>query len=190
MPSQVIPFKPKRNAPQVRVLTTYGEATTTLSWPAMVAIRGSILLWRHTLFLSFYSGILSTLTYFLLVRSNGKTCETNRFGPMKFHYCDKVGQGLALVVVRRTGQAKTRASKRTLLQCRRSVKGFPLINPPHFLSFFDNLETPDTVPSNKEEIRIKSRKGGKDVMCSPKHNPENEEHGWCHTKVAFLIVAK
>ena len=132
----------------------------------------------------------STLTYFLLARSNGKTCETNRFGPMKFHYCDKVGQGLALVVVRRTGQAKTRASKRTLLQCRRSVKGFPLINPPHFLSFFDNLETPDTVPSNKEEIRIKSRKGGKDVMCSPKHNPENEEHGWCHTKVAFLIVAK
>ena len=21
-------------------------------------------------------------------------------------------------------------------------------------------------------------------MCYPKHNPENEEYGWCHTKVA------
>ena len=26
-------------------------------------------------------------------RSGGKTCETNKGGPMKFHYCDKVRHG-------------------------------------------------------------------------------------------------
>ena len=105
---------------------------------------------------------------------------------MKFHYCDKVGYGMALVIVivivRRTGQAKTHASKRTRLHSPRSVKGFPLLYPPHFLSFFNDLETPDTVPSNMEEIRIQ-REGKKDVMCYPKHNPVDPEHGWCHTKV-------
>ena len=105
---------------------------------------------------------------------------------MKFHYCDKVGPRFALVVVRRTGQAKTRASNRSLLHSRRSVKGF-FSFPPNFLSFFDNIDTPDTVPSNKEEIRIEGGKGQPDVMCYPKHNPENEEHGWCHIKVACLI---
>ena len=59
--------------------------------------------------------------------------------------------------------------------------------PPNFLSFFDNIDTPDTVPSNKEEIRIERGKGQQDVLCYPKHNPENEEHGWCHIKVACLI---
>ena len=122
-------------------------------------------------------------TSFLLIRSAGKTCETNRFGPMKFHYCDKVGYRLSLVVVRRTGQAKTHASKRNPHHSPRSVTGFPLFwYPPHFCSFFNNLETPDTVPSNMEEIVIQ-RKGQRDVMCHPKHNPENHEQGWCHTKV-------
>ena len=66
----------------------------------------------------------------------------------------------------------------------RVQKVFLLSPSPHFLSFFNNLETPNTVPSNKEEIRIEIGKGQKDVMCYPKHNPENEEYGWCHTKVA------
>ena len=56
-----------------------------------------------------------------------------------------------------------------------------------FLRFFENFDTPDTVPSNKEEIRIK-RKGLSDVLCYPKHNPMNYEHGWCHTKVANLVA--
>merc|ERR1719222_653123 len=101
-------------------------------------------------------------------RSNGKTCETNRFGPMKFHYCDKTYG---------TGQDAC-------------IKTDPPPMPKECESFFDNLETPDTVPCNKEEIRIKSRKGGKDVMCSPKHNPENEEHGWCHTKGNYYEVGR
>ena len=59
----------------------------------------------------------------------------------------------------------------------------------HFLSFFDHDDTPDTVPSNKEEIRIK-RKGQNDVMCYPKDNPMNHERGWCHTKVGNLVAKK
>ena len=65
----------------------------------------------------------------------------------------------------------------------------PQCFPPHFLSFFDQDDTPDTVPSNKEEIRIK-RKGQNDVMCYPKDNPMNHEHGWCHTKVGNLVAKK
>ena len=58
-----------------------------------------------------------------------------------------------------------------------------------FLSFFHDDDTPDTVPSNKEEIRIK-RKGQNDVMCYPKDNPMNHERGWCHTKVGNLVAKK
>ena len=65
----------------------------------------------------------------------------------------------------------------------------PQCFPPHFLSFFDQDDTPDTVPSNKEEIRIK-RKGHNDVLCYPKHNPMNYERGWCHTKVAKISSFK
>ena len=66
---------------------------------------------------------------------------------------------------------------------------YPQCFPPHFLSFFDQDDTPDTVPSNKEEIRIK-RKGQNDVMCYPKDNPMNHERGWCHTKVGNLVAKK
>ena len=55
-------------------------------------------------------------------------------------------------------------------------------SPPHFSRFFDNEETPDDVPSNKEEIRIR-RQGQADVMCNAKFNPENYDYGWCYTKV-------
>ena len=66
---------------------------------------------------------------------------------------------------------------------------YPQCFPPHFLSFFHDDDTPDTVPSNKEEIRIK-RKGHNDVLCYPKHNPMNYERGWCHTKVAKISSFK
>ena len=56
-------------------------------------------------------------------------------------------------------------------------------SPPHFSRFFDNEETPDDVPSNKEEIRIR-RQGQADVLCNAKFNPENYDYGWCYTKVA------
>ena len=38
------------------------------------------------------------LNHSLVSRSNGKTCETNRYGPMKFHYCDKVAAFNILLV--------------------------------------------------------------------------------------------
>ena len=61
----------------------------------------------------------------LLSRSKGRTCETNRFGPMKFHYCDKVGHSLVLVLARATEKGETRAT-RDLLHNTRSATGFPL----------------------------------------------------------------
>ena len=60
----------------------------------------------------------------LLFRNKGKTCETNRFGPMKFHYCDKVGLSLTLVVARSTEMGEMRATK-VLLHNLRSATGFP-----------------------------------------------------------------
>ena len=60
----------------------------------------------------------------LLFRSKGRTCETNRFGPMKFHYCDKVGHCLILIVARATEKGKMRA-RRDLLHNTRSATGFP-----------------------------------------------------------------
>jgi len=101
-------------------------------------------------------------------RNSGKTCETSRFGPMKFHYCDKTYG---------TGQDAC-------------VKSEPPPQSKECESFFDNIDTPDTVPSNKEEIRIERGKGQHDVMCYPKHNPENEEHGWCHTKGNYYEVGR
>jgi len=98
-------------------------------------------------------------------RTGGRTCETNRFGPMKFHYCDKTYG---------TGQDAC-------------IKTDPPPQSKECESFFDDLETPDTVPSNMEEIRIQ-REGKKDVMCYPKHNPVDPEHGWCHTKGNYYEV--
>ena len=66
-----------------------------------------------------------------------------------------------------------------------TIKSYAGQHPQCFLRFFENFDTPDTVPSNKEEIRIK-RIGLSDVLCYPKHNPMNYEHGWCHTKVAKI----
>jgi len=100
-------------------------------------------------------------------RTGGRTCETNRFGPMKFHYCDKTYG---------TGQDAC-------------IKTDPPPQSKECESFFNHLDTPDTVPSNKEEIVIQ-REGQKDVMCYPKHNPENEEHGWCHTKGNYYEVGR
>ena len=65
----------------------------------------------------------------------------------------------------------------------------PQCFPPHFLRFFHDDDTPDTVPSNQEEIRIK-RKGRKDVICYSNYNPMNYENGWCHTKVGNLVAKK
>ena len=62
----------------------------------------------------------------------------------------------------------------------------PQCFPPHFLSFFDHDDTPDDVPSNYEEIRIKI-KGLSDVLCFPRWNPMYG-NGWCHTKVANLVA--
>ena len=63
----------------------------------------------------------------------------------------------------------------------------PQCFPPHFLRFFHDDDTPDSVPSNQEEIRIK-RKGRKDVICYSNYNPMNYENGWCHTKVGNMVA--
>jgi len=100
------------------------------------------------------------------VRSGGQTCETNRYGPMKFHYCDKTyGSGQEA--------------------CNRNKEPPP--QPKECDSFFENMDTPDTVPSDKEEIVIEGAGEGP-VLCNPKHNPENEEYGWCFTKGNYYEV--
>jgi len=84
---------------------------------------------------------------------------------MKFHYCDKTyGTGKDACITTEPPPMSEECD-----------------------SFFSNLETPDTVPSDKEEIVIKVE-GQSAVMCHPKHNPENGEHGWCHTKGNYYEV--
>ena len=125
-------------------------------------------------------------TSFLLIRSAGKTCETNRFGPMKFHYCDKVGYRLSLVVVRRTGQAKTHASKRNPHHSPRSATGCPL-----FLissTFLQLFQQPwDSGHSSKQHGRnCNSEKRTKGCDVSPKAQPGKSRAGLVSHKGRLL----
>lgn len=89
-------------------------------------------------------------------RDGGKTCQTNNWGKMKFHYCDKAG-GMGA----------------------EACKQGPPPQDPACKSFFRDPKTPDNVPIEVEEIRLE---GEEEVFCYPKKNPENAEQGWCVTK--------
>ena len=93
------------------------------------------------------------------LRSEGKTCETNRYGMMKYHYCDKdYGSGNDACI-----KDKPPPSSR---ECK---------------AFFSNPDTPDEIPQGVEEINLV---GGykPSTLCFPSRNPENAAFGWCRTR--------
>ena len=94
------------------------------------------------------------------LRTQGATCETNRFGEMKFHYCDKQhGEGSSACITDKLPPMAGECDK-----------------------FFNNPNTPDTVPGELEEIRIQKQSEKESVYCYPKTNPENPSYGWCITE--------
>jgi len=93
--------------------------------------------------------------YGLYYRDDGDVCQTNNYGPMKFHYCDKAN-GYGNEACNKTG---------------------PVPNAPICERFYQKHELPEGV----EEIKI-LKLDGTTVMCSAMRNPEDVSFGWCHTK--------
>merc|ERR1712215_544919 len=91
-------------------------------------------------------------------RSSGATCQTNTYGLMKYHYCDKdTGKG--------SGACNTNDPPPMSPACQRFLK--------------NKFPTDDDFPLDVEEIRLKTPK--KDHYCYPRQNPESPDYGWCHT---------
>jgi len=92
-------------------------------------------------------------------RGNGQTCETNNFGEMKYHYCNKkFGNG--------SSACNTNQPPPMEKECE---------------TFFNDPQTPNTVPAEVEEIRIQTQVQNKNIYCYSKSNPENPNYGWCYT---------
>ena len=90
------------------------------------------------------------------LRSNGETCETNKHGEMKKHYCDTAhGMG---------GEA--------------CITNKPAPRHPECKAFFQNQKTPTRF---EKEIRLIDETGNKIAICFPRKNPENATYGWCKT---------
>jgi len=98
------------------------------------------------------------------LRTKGETCQTNKFGPMKKHYCDKdYGVGNAAC-----------------------IKDQPAPNHKECFKFFKNPNTPNHFQG--KEIRI-TGKNGKDItICYPAMNLEDKSYGWCRTKGNYYNV--
>jgi len=87
-------------------------------------------------------------------RDKMHTCQTNRHGPMKFHYCDKsYGDGAA------------------------ACKKGPPPQPRICKSFLANHK----VGEETEEVKIQLKGGRLTIMCNKEINPEKARYGWCHT---------
>jgi len=93
------------------------------------------------------------------LRSEGQTCETNRYGMMKYHYCEKdYGSGNDACIKDRPPPSNRKCE-----------------------TFFSNPDTPNAVPSHVEEIKLVERRRTP-TLCHPKQNPENATFGWCRTR--------
>jgi len=95
--------------------------------------------------------------YGLYLRSQGKTCETNKYGEMKMHYCKDKG---ADPCIRNRDPPMTR-------ECR---------------EFFNHRDTPNEIETFGKEVKIVSRSGKTLDICYPSKNPEKESFGWCRTR--------
>jgi len=105
------------------------------------------------------------------LRSEGNTCETNKYGPMKKHYCDKeFGEGNAA--------------------CITDVDAKPPPRDQECETFFNHKETPDNTTDLVNEIRIVDQSGKDIAFCYPSINPENSTYGWCKTKGDFYVLRK
>ena len=97
------------------------------------------------------------------LRSEGQTCETNRFGEMKIHYCDRqYGAGGSACI--------TEKPPPMAAECKQ---------------FFNDPDTPNTVPGEVEEILIRGQSEKNATYCYPTTNPENPKYGWCKTNGNF-----
>ena len=92
------------------------------------------------------------------------SCETNKFGPMKKHYCDK-----------RYGEGNTAC-----------ITDKPAPNHKECEEFFKNPSTPNDFQD--KEIRITDKHGKDITICYPPGNPENDKHGWCRTRGKYYDV--
>ena len=97
----------------------------------------------------------------MLVRDHGETCETNRFGSMKFHYCSKVVRaGIPNTFIAQIFQDEGAGSEACIKgkpapqprECAKSGNRFLKVS---YLSFrfFADSKTPNKVPDEVEEIR-------------------------------------
>jgi len=95
--------------------------------------------------------------YGLYLRSEGRTCETNKYGKMKMHYCKDKGADPCI---------KNRDPPMSD-ECR---------------AFFNHRNTPDEIEKFGKEVRIISESGKTIDICYPSKNPEKEDFGWCKTR--------
>ena len=101
-------------------------------------------------------------------RNNGDTCQTNKFGRNKYHYC--MGKG--------------NPCKTDDLPQEKECKTF----------YETNKKGVKDVSSGKDEImilqRIPNTKKYKYTSCFKRVNPENPEYGWCQVKGNYYDLNK
>jgi len=98
------------------------------------------------------------------LRTKGQTCQTNKYGRMKKHYCDKnYGDGNTACITNKPAPMHKECQE-----------------------FFKNPSTPNNFQG--KEIRI-TDKSGKDItICYPPKNPENRDYGWCMTRGNYYNI--
>ena len=87
------------------------------------------------------------------------TCETNKYGKMKYHYCNK-GNGYG------SDACDTDSPPPIDDECK---------------SFFDDPNTPNSIPPGVEEIKLEGVSDNATKYCYPSENPESKSFGWCWT---------
>ena len=93
------------------------------------------------------------------LRSVGETCETNKYGQMKMHYCDKMhGAGSSACITDEPPPIDEECKK-----------------------FYNSEGTPSTFSDIGKEFRIQAESGEDITVCYPSKNPANETYGWCKT---------
>ena len=96
--------------------------------------------------------------------TKGKTCETNKYGEMKMHYCDKMyGAGSSACITDEPPPIEE--------ECK---------------ELFSYQDTKKAFDYLKKEIRIEDESGKAIAFCYPSKNQENENYGWCRTKGQLL----
>ena len=93
-------------------------------------------------------------------KSKENICQTNQYGQMKYHLCDK-DKGIGRDACIRNKQPPIDD------ECPR---------------FFYQQNTPDEFPVDFEEVKLQNEDGTDVKYCWHTKNPEDEAYGWCHTK--------